>query len=193
MRCSSRFHFRTSFFIYIDDLPNVCDNTTPFLFADDTNLFISGRNSQKLYEAANNDLNAIAEWIKVSRLSLNGQKNHYMVFSNTKAISDNTKLKIERETISEVSKTKFLGVIIDNRLNWQHHMNYISCKVAKSIGIILKIRKVLDNESLQSLYYAFIYPYLRHCDHVWGNACSDYLNKLVILQNGCRQAKHSHC
>ena len=154
----------------------------PFLFADDTNLFISGRNSQKLYEAANNDLNAIAEWLKVNRLSLNVKKTHYMVFSNTKVKSDNAELKIEGETISEVSKTKFLGVIIDNRLNWQHHINYISCKVAKGIGIILKIRKVLDNESLRSLYYAFIYPYMMYCNHVWENACSFYLNKLIILQ-----------
>ena len=95
------------FLIYINDLPNVCDNTMPFLFADDTNLFISGRNSQKLYEAANIDLNVIAEWLKVNRLSLNVKKTHYMVFSNTKVKSDNIELKIEGETISEVSKTNF--------------------------------------------------------------------------------------
>ena len=168
------------FFIYINDLPNVCDNTMPFLFADDTNLFISGRDSQKLYEAANIDLNVIAEWLKVNRLSLNVKKTHYMVFSNTKVKSDNIELKIEGETISEVSKTKFLGVIIDNRLNWQHHINYISCKVAKGIGIVMKLRKVLDNASLRRLYYAF--PSMMYCNHVWGNACSVYLNKLVVLQ-----------
>ena len=170
------------FLIYINDLPNVCDNTMPFLFADDTNLFISGDNSQKLYEAANNDLNAIAEWLKVNRLSLNVKKTHYMVFSNTKITSANTELKIEGETISEVTKTKFLGVIIDNRLNWQHHINYISSKVVKGIGIIIKVRKVLDNKSLLSLYYAFTYPYLMYCNHVWGNACLVYLNKLNVLQ-----------
>ena len=56
-----------------------------------------------------------------------------MVFSNTKVKSDNVELKMEEETISEVSKTKFLGVIIDNKLNWQRHLNYISCKVAKGM------------------------------------------------------------
>ena len=72
--------------------------------------------------------------------------------------------------------------MIDNRLNWQHHINYISSEVAKSIGIIIKVRKVLDNKSLLSLYNAFIYPYLMYCNHVWGNACSVYLNKLNVLQ-----------
>ena len=153
-----------------------------FLFADDTNLFISGKNSHELYEAANNDLNAISEWLQVNRLSLNVKKTHYMLFSSTKIMSTNAELKIEGEAISEVTKTKFLGVIIDNRLNWQHHISNISCKIAKGIGVIIKLRKFLNNESLRSLYFAFIYPYLMDCNHIWGNACSVYLNKLNVLQ-----------
>ena len=170
------------FLLYINDLPNVCAKTMPFLFADDTNLFISRKNSHELYEAANNDLNAISEWLQVNRLSLNVKKTHYMLFSSTKIMSTNAELKIEAEIFSEVTKTKFLGVIIDNRLNWQHHISYISWKCAKGISIIIKLRKFLNNESLRSLYYAFIYLYLMYCNHFWGNACSVYLNKLSVLQ-----------
>ena len=135
------------FLLYINDLPNVCANTMPFLFADDTNLFISGKNSHELYEAANNDLNAISEWLQVNRLSLNVKKTHYMLFSSTKIMSTNAELTIEGEAISEVTKTKFLGAIIDNRLNWQHHISYISCKIAKGIGIIIKLK----NSSIMNL------------------------------------------
>ena len=170
------------FLLYINDLPNVFANTMLFLFADDTNLFISGQNSQELYEGANNDLNAISEWLQVNRLWLNVKKTHYMLFSSTKIMSTNAELKIEGEAISEVTITKFLGVIIDNRLNWQHQISYISCKIAKGIGIIIKLRKFLNNESLRSLYYALIYPYLMYCNHIWGNACSVYFNKLNVLQ-----------
>ena len=131
----------------------------PFLFADDTHLFSSGKDIEKLYEVANEGLNAIAEWLKVNRLSLNVKKTHYLVFTNAKNKRHNSELKIEGESISEVSKTKFLGVI-DQKLNWQHHISYISCKVAKGIGIIIKLRNILNNESLQSLYYAFVYPYM---------------------------------
>ena len=91
-----------------------------------------------------------------------------------------------KEKKSPKSKTKFLGVIIDNRLaklrNWQHHINYMPCKVVKGIGIIMKVRNVLDDASLRSLYFAFIYPYMMYCNHIWGNVCSIYLNKLVVLQ-----------
>ena len=55
------------FLTYINDQPNVYDHSMPFLFADDTHLFSSGKDVKKLYEVANEELNAIAEWFKVNR------------------------------------------------------------------------------------------------------------------------------
>ena len=52
----------------------------PFLFADDTNMFINKKDSQKLYEAINIDLNAIGEWLKVNRLSLNVKNSLHGIF-----------------------------------------------------------------------------------------------------------------
>ena len=77
-------------------------------------------------------------------------------------------LLINGSRISEVNETKFLGVIIDNELNWSPHIMYISNKIAKGIGIILKARNVFDNETLFFLYYTFVYPYPNYCIHVWG-------------------------
>ena len=170
------------FLIYINDLPNVCDQSMPFLFADDTHLFSSGKDIEKLYEVAIEELNAIAEWLKMNRLYLNVKKTHYMVFTNAKNKRPKSELKFEGESISEVSKTKLLGVMIDQKLNWQHHISDISCKVAKCIGIIMKLRKIMNNESLQSLYYVFLYPCMMYCDPVWGNASAVHINKLHVLQ-----------
>ena len=77
---------------------------------------------------------------------------------------------------------KFLGVIIDNKLKWSAHISYISKKISKGIGIILKSRKVFSNETLLSLYHTLVYPYLSYCIHVWGKAYKTHLNNLV-LQN----------
>ena len=60
---------------------------------------------------------------------------------------------------------------------------YISRKIAKGVGIILKSRKVFDNETLISLYHCFVYPYLHYCIHVWGKAYNTHLNDPVVLQN----------
>ena len=60
---------------------------------------------------------------------------------------------------------------------------YISKKIAKGIGIILKTRKVFSNETLFSLYHTFVYPYLNYCIHVWGKAYDTHLRHLIVLQN----------
>ena len=105
-----------------------------------------------------------------------------MIFTNKNSTKPTIDVSIEGNRIEEVVKTKFLGVIIDNQLTWKYHINYISGKIAKGIGIIKKARKLLDKDTLISLYYSFVYPYLQYCNHVWGNTYSTYLNKLFILQ-----------
>ena len=90
------------FLIYINDLGNVCINTMPLLFADDTNLFASGTNIIQLQDAVTNDLNSIAEWLKVNRLSLNIKKTHFMIFSKWKQPQPDVNIKIEGRPIEEV-------------------------------------------------------------------------------------------
>ena len=104
-----------------------------------------------------------------------------MVFSN-KRIPAKIDLMIDIERICETCKTKFLGVIINNKLTWKDHINNISGKIARGIGVIIKARKYLNKDTLLSIYYSFIYPYLTSCNQVWGNTCKTYLEKIIILQ-----------
>ena len=85
------------------------------------------------------------------------------------------KLCINKVPIQQVGNTKFLGVIIDNNLNWSNHISYINSKIAKGIGIICRARHLFSKSALINLYYAFIFPYLSYCVEVWGNALRTYL------------------
>ena len=60
-------------------LANTCKHTLPVLFADDTNLFNSGKDLTELQDIFNAELKAISTWLKVNKLSLNVKKTHYMV------------------------------------------------------------------------------------------------------------------
>ena len=104
-----------------------------------------------------------------------------MVFTN-KTTSTDLKLNIDGNEIDKIEHTKFLGVIIDNKLNWKKHISCISGKVSRGIGIMIKARKYLPKDALLSLYYSFIYPYLTYCNIVWGTACVSNLEKLQMLQ-----------
>lgn len=171
------------FLVYINDLPSVSNLFLPILFADDTNLFCSGKNLDTLVYKINCELPKIHHWVMANKLSLNVDKTNFMLFAPQKAHRACSNIFIDGHVIQEVDHTKFLGVIIDNKLNWSRHIDYIANKISKGIGIILKARKVFDRDTLLSLYNAMILPYFNYCIHVWGNACEKYMKKLCILQN----------
>ena len=170
------------FLIYINDLASVCECTFPILFADDSNLFISGRDPDLIMRTMNNELKEISLWLKANKLSLNIKKTHFMIFSSKNKSHPNVCINIDGETINETAKTKFLGVIIDDKLSWKDHILYISGKLARGTGVLLKVRRYLMKETLISLYYSFVYPYLIYCNHVWGLACKTHMNTLFLLQ-----------
>ena len=67
------------FLIYINDLYNSSDHLEYLLFADDTNVFLSGNNITELYSTMNTELEKLAEWFRANLLSLNTKKIAYML------------------------------------------------------------------------------------------------------------------
>ena len=110
----------------------------PLFFADDTNLFTNGSNINELESLINSDLAEIAKWPKVNKLSLNINETHYMIFTTKRKIIPGIVINIEGHIINEVDSTKFLGIYLDNKLNWKKHIAYVSGKVARGIGLIKK-------------------------------------------------------
>ena len=171
------------FLIYINDMAFVSTQLFSVLFADDTNMFGTDDDLEALIVNVNTELEKIVKWLNANKLSVNIDKAHYMLFRNKgKVVKETCKVYMNRQEISEVETTKFLGVIIDKRLNWKHHIDSICNRVSKNIGIILTARRVFNKNTLLSLYYSFIYPYFTYCIHVWGSAykthCKFYRKKL---------------
>ena len=72
------------FLIYINDLVSVCQCTSPISFADDSNLFIGGRDHDSIMRTMNNELKEISLWLKANKLSLNIKKTYFVTFSSKK-------------------------------------------------------------------------------------------------------------
>ena len=171
------------FLIYINDIVNVSRLLFPILFADDSNVFYAGKDPDEMIKTMNNELKKLLVWLKANKLCLNVKKTHYMFFSPPhKCVNSSTKLIIEGEIINQVSETKFLGVIVDSKLSWANHINYISKKISKGIGILNKVRKYLPRSCLTTLYYSFVYPYLNYCLEVWGKSTENVMSKIFKLQ-----------
>ena len=171
------------FLIYVNDLAKVCNELFTVMYADDSNLFKNGKSLNNLEHIINKSLADISYWLKLNKLSLNIDKTHFIIFRRRKqVISYEPKIYIDSKPLSRVQETKFLGVFLDEHLTWHKHVSYITNKMSKGLGILLKVRRYLNKNTLLQLYYTFIYPYLSYCNHVWGNTYSTYLSKLLILQ-----------
>ena len=106
-----------------------------------------------------------------------------MIFRKRKKYNLDIKLAIDGEPINEVAKTKFLGILIDNKSKWKQHIAYVSGRISRGIGVIIKARQYFNKQGLISLYYSFIYPYLTYCNHIWGSTYKTSLKRLTSLQN----------
>jgi len=102
----------------------------------------------------------------------------------------NLELNIDGIVLACMEHSKFLSVIIDNKLSWSKlhkYINYISLKISRGLGVIGLIRQILPQNVFLTLYHSFIYRYLSYCCIVWGCATKIVLNRLVILQKRALQ------
>ena len=105
-----------------------------------------------------------------------------MVFPNKKKWLNDLNISIDGTRIEEVKKTKFLGVIQDNKLSWKDHVAHVVGKVSRGLGMIIKTRNYLNKQGLLTLYYSFVYPYLTYCNHIWGTIYQSNLKQLCVTQ-----------
>ena len=136
------------FLICINYLPSVSKFFLPILFADDTNLFCTGKTLNDIVKEINVELDTIYSWVKASKLSLNVDKTNFMLFTPKCFPRNMNDLLINWSRISEVNETKFLGVIIDNKLNWSPHIVYISKKLQRALALSWRLEKFLTMKHL---------------------------------------------
>ena len=86
-------------------------------------------------------------------------------------------------SIKVVSSAKYLGVFIDDKVNFQEHIKHLEKKVSLSVGFLSKLKTYLPTHALFKLYYTLVHLHLLYGLIVWGNTYSTYLSKFITLQN----------
>ena len=80
------------------------------------------------------------------------------------------------------NSVRFLGIIVDKNLKFNDHINLVCTKVARSIGIMFKLKPFVPLSVLKNYYYAMIYPYLIYGNLIWGGTYASHLEPLYLLQ-----------
>ena len=169
------------FIIYTNDLPNAIDRAKSILFADDTTVYASSSSLPELYKNINTELNSLADWFYANKLSLNVGKTNYVLFTR-KTVITNLDIKIGEINIERKSHVKFLGLLVDEKLEWSEHIKYCTSKLSSSLYALNSSKKYLTTKHLIMLYNSLVYPYLSYGILLWGSTFQVYLSKIIIMQ-----------
>ena len=171
------------FLLFINDLPLVTDFNVK-LFADDTFLSLEGNDLTLLQRKANAELRKVSKWFSENKLTLNVSKSKYMIIRRGYRKSDNIfSLKFNGKKMEQCSTYKYLGLHIDEKLNWKNHVKYLCEKLSKMCGIFAKLRHCCNKALLRTIYFALVESHLQYCNIIWGSASEKTLAPLVKLQD----------
>ena len=150
------------FLIYVNDLPNISDKLRFFLFADDTNIYYDSHDLIELEKTVNQELRKLSQWLNINRLALNVGKTNFVIFRANKKIYHNVTLIMNRKAIEQKDHVKYLGVLMDEHLNWKKQIANVTKKISRGIGILAKLRCYLDPKLLKNIYYCIVYSHLSY-------------------------------
>ena len=175
------------FIIYINDLPQISKLANHIYFADNANLIISTDTFEQLNAMVNEVLTLVLSWAANNGLKLNASKTKYMIFTNKKR--EDIEIYLGGERLKQSEHEKFLGVIIDTKLNWAHHIRNLATKVSRNAGVLYKLKGIVPSKTLKLIYNSFIQSHLYYCATVWGTRSLNSISKVfqhrkraVVLQ-----------
>ena len=172
------------FLLYINDLRFATQKSLVHHFADDTNLIVSDRNLKNLRFKMNEELKSLYQWLCANRLSLNVVKTEFLLFRSNLRKNENFKitLRLKNKALCETHYVKYLGIIIDNKLNWKSHINELTKTLSKAIGLLSKIRHFVTSSTLKHLYHSLFNSHLVYGCILWKTATDVQLNRVGSLQ-----------
>lgn len=187
----------TLFLVYINDLCNMqIHNAKLFSYADDTAIVFTNSSWELVAIDVEKGLAQVAKWLSGNLLTLNANKTNYVCFTLTNRTqpSHNFQIKIHNcctipnkncscPIITKVPHTKYLGVMIDQRLKWHLQIDQVSSRIRKLIWIfkslrhIVPVNKIMQTSQSQShknllniIYIALAQSIITYCITLWGGA-----------------------
>ena len=170
------------FIIYNNDLPMVSNKINTTLFADDTNFSLVHDDYETMVPILNCELEKISNWTISNRLTINTAKTELMLFTNRKIPHGDGQVILNGTGVDFVDHARFLGVTVDNKINFKNHINQVVGKVSRHAGILRKIKNNLPLASRITYYNSFVLPYLTFNILHWGNTDATHLNPLITIQ-----------
>ena len=180
-----------AFLVYISSL---YDKIEEFLlivegYADDHQLYISFKPSSDNLETAISSMNKCIEIVRKymlkNQLKINDKKTEFLVIGTPQQLEkiSNLTVKVGNSQITPTANAKNLGVIFDQSMTMEKHVNSVSKKAFHQLIKIRQLRKFLDKKATLSLVHSFITSSIDYCNNIYYGQPKYIIRKLERIQN----------
>lgn len=177
------------FLVYINDLPNTVteiENCSLTGYADDTNLLVTAPTHRQVMALANESVKKIEEWLIQNKLVLNSSKTKAIFFkTNRSRFVTPESISINNTNIHTSTATSFLGIIIDETLDWGCHLDSICGRLGGVCYSLKVLKKYVNPIILKVVYHANFESILRYGIIFFGG-CSDMQRAFVMQKRALR-------
>jgi Reverse transcriptase (RNA-dependent DNA polymerase) len=176
-------HLGPLFFIDdVDEVLRIFEHVSALGYADDLKLFMTINNIDDCVKFQS-DLNRLQEWCTKNKFDLNAKKCKTISFSRSKQPINFTYCIGEHE-LDRVNEIKDLGVILDNRMTFNNHIETIITKSARMLGFIKRISKEFkDYYTLKTLFVSLVRPNLEYASSVWSPHQACHSERIERIQH----------
>ena len=106
-----------------------------------------------------------------------------IISKSRKVFKSDFQIKLNGVALKRCSEYKYLGVYIDEKINWKKHVQYVCEKLAKVCGYFAKLRHCAGPKTIRMIYNALVFSHLKYCNIAWGGANKTILDPLIALHN----------
>lgn len=172
------------FLIYINGCLTLDISAHIQMYADDAILIYSCDTYDHLKASIQEDLITLDDWLYNNFLTFNADKTKLMLFKKSSQVTHQALDIIMNGTrIEEVIYVRYLGLIIDEELNWKQHHEFLRKKLTPFLFVLRRTRYSLSFKTKLSLYYSYIHSHLSYLVSIWGYCNATLLDRLQVLQN----------
>lgn len=158
------------FLIYTNELDMLTSDAFLVMYADDQSLLLSDKSDATLALKCNDSLNKLNNWYCFYKLYFNTDKTQYIRFHNRQKSCMNLDIKMNNCSLPNSKNVKFLGIMMDDCLNWNSHCETLITKLNSISYLIRSLKSVMSKVQLISLYHAYVDSRLRYGICLWGNS-----------------------
>jgi hypothetical protein len=169
------------FLIFVNDITDGIE-TDIHLFADDTSLMEIIENYNDSYAKMNRDLDRLNTWANRWLVTFNATKTVYFKISRKINPTLNPILQLNGENIKEVKQHKHLGLTFNDSLTWSNHIDNLTTKASKCVGLLRRICYEVPRSCLETLYKSMILPILEYGDIIFDGSPDLLMERLEKVQ-----------